>query len=161
VPKHRNTTTHPRYCHFGVLAIGFSRYARTGGLAPRFPESRNSKTPNSKYTILFWDFASQDFETCECKGTRPWVFRVPKQRKAESIRAKQFREFANGFSGYATIGGLAPGFPGSRNSEIPNSKHAPLFRGFPHRDFVGRVFETGEYLGPALRYPGCRNTEVY
>jgi hypothetical protein len=66
-----------------------------------------------------------------------------------------FRGFASQDFGTGEYKRLSLRYPGCRNTETSNSRHAISFRGFASRDFG-----TGEYKRLAFRYPGCRNTET-
>jgi hypothetical protein len=64
--------------YFGVSSIGILGCSMTGGLAPGFSGNRNSKTPNSKHTPLFWGFLHRDFRMCDDRRSHTWVSQEPK-----------------------------------------------------------------------------------
>jgi hypothetical protein len=78
---------------FRVSAIRISGCATTGGLAPRFPRSRNSETPNSKHAPLFRGFLHRDFGMCDDRRSRTWVSREPKLETPNSKHAPLFLGF--------------------------------------------------------------------
>jgi hypothetical protein len=87
--EYRNTETPNLYAlsHFRISQVGISGLASARELTLGYFGYRNTKTPNLYVLSPFRDFASQDFGTCECKGTLPWVFRVPKH--VEISRSKR------------------------------------------------------------------------
>jgi hypothetical protein len=152
-PKHQTLNM---LHYFRISSIGISGYATTGGLAPGFPGSRNSETPNSKHAPLFSGFPPSGFRDMRRQEVSHLGFPGAETPKHQTLNILHYFGISSiGISGYATTGGLAPGFPGSRNSETPNSKHAPLFRDFLHRDF-GICDDRG--LAPG--FPGSRNSET-
>jgi hypothetical protein len=81
IPKYNNFST---LYLFGISQVGISGLASTRELALGYSGCRNTEISGFSYTLSFRDFACRDFGTCEYKGTRPWVFRIPKLRNTNS-----------------------------------------------------------------------------
>jgi hypothetical protein len=134
-------------------------------LASRCPGCRNTETLilvalYSFRGFILRGFASRDFGGCDDRRSHIEVFWGPNSEILTLNMLPCFGVSAIGISGYATTGGLALRFPGSRNSKAPSFNTLHYFGNSSIG--ISRVggFETGEHVGPALRYPRCRNTEI-
>jgi hypothetical protein len=175
-PKHQTLNM---LHYFGVSSIGISGCATTGGLAPGFPGSRNSETPNSKHAPLFRDFLHRDFGTCETRGlalgfpdaetteiSNLAIFhRVFGLYKGHLPRVPKYRNFFSMYRDFGSLSGLAStrefalGYSGCRNTEISGFSYTLSFR-----DFACRDFGTCEYKGIrpwVFQIPKYRNIGTY